>query len=452
MLFIIVLLEGFVTISLEILAIRQLTPVVGNSVIITSLIIGIFLLFLAYGYRKGGSYIGDYQRILKNNFMMAALGFGVGLSYLFVELFFQGMRYIIPNSTLLPLSFYLLIVMAPVVYLLGQTVPITLNLWKKRSSIGEAGGQVLHISTIGSFLGATLTALVLLNFLGVGWSIFIDFMILIILMLVLTNLKREFLRLILAVFLCALVYSINVSFEKNFFVATNNYANYKVMEDPKTQAQQGKILVINDSLSSYSNNKKQGFPYIELIKRIIFDDLKLENKNILVLGAGGFSLSAEKTQKNHFVYVDIDKQIASIVKKHFSETQKGDFVSDDARHFLNTTPQKFDVIVSDAYSNACAIAPHLVTHEYLSTLKKALANNGFAIFNVVARPMLDDPYSKHVDETIRSVFGSCLAIPSVYRDQPSNIIYVCKKSANEGDHGIYRDDLNRASLEFFGLW
>ena len=43
----IIFLEGFVSISVEILAIRQLIPMVGNSVIVTSLIIGIFLLFLA---------------------------------------------------------------------------------------------------------------------------------------------------------------------------------------------------------------------------------------------------------------------------------------------------------------------------------------------------------------------------------------------------------------------
>lgn len=51
----ILILEGFVTISVEILTIRQLIPFYGNSVIITSIIIGIFLLFLAFGYWRGGT-------------------------------------------------------------------------------------------------------------------------------------------------------------------------------------------------------------------------------------------------------------------------------------------------------------------------------------------------------------------------------------------------------------
>src|SRR5436190_18774016 len=76
-LFGIILIEGFVTISAEILTIRQLLPLVGNSVIVTSLIIGVFLLFLAYGYRRGGQYQDRYEEILKSNFTKSAIFLGV---------------------------------------------------------------------------------------------------------------------------------------------------------------------------------------------------------------------------------------------------------------------------------------------------------------------------------------------------------------------------------------
>lgn len=51
---IIIVVEGFVSIATEILTIRQLLPVAGGSVIVTSIVIGIFLLFLAMGYQHGG--------------------------------------------------------------------------------------------------------------------------------------------------------------------------------------------------------------------------------------------------------------------------------------------------------------------------------------------------------------------------------------------------------------
>ena len=81
----ILLLEGFVTISVEVLTIRQLIPVVGNTVIVTSLIIGVFLLFLALGYYRGGFYRANYRQVLIKNFIFAMLLLGFGLSYYFIE-------------------------------------------------------------------------------------------------------------------------------------------------------------------------------------------------------------------------------------------------------------------------------------------------------------------------------------------------------------------------------
>src|SRR3990167_10155016 len=84
----IILIEGFTSIAIEILTIRQLLPVAGGSVIVTSLIIGIFLLFLAIGYDRGGRTQGDLYFILRRNFFISGIWVGVGLSYLFITFFF----------------------------------------------------------------------------------------------------------------------------------------------------------------------------------------------------------------------------------------------------------------------------------------------------------------------------------------------------------------------------
>ena len=154
LLLVIILLEGFVTISVEILTIRQLMPVVGNSVLVTSLIIGVFLLFLAYGYKRGGDYTSGYREKLQSNFTIAAVLTGTGLSYTFITFFFGGAYYFLKMYILVTLTAYLLLVIAPIVYLLGQTVPITVNLFKHENekSIGAISGKVLHLSTMGSFL------------------------------------------------------------------------------------------------------------------------------------------------------------------------------------------------------------------------------------------------------------------------------------------------------------
>lgn len=76
LLYAILLLEGFITISIEVLTIRQLLPFFGGSVLITSIIIGFFLLFLALGYWRGGVYQDKFFQQLCRNFSLSMIWIG----------------------------------------------------------------------------------------------------------------------------------------------------------------------------------------------------------------------------------------------------------------------------------------------------------------------------------------------------------------------------------------
>lgn len=448
--FIILLLEGFTTISVEILAIRQLIPEVGNSVIITSLIIGIFLLCLAYGYQAGGRCHKNLQRRLQRNFLTAAFAIGIGLSFIFIQEFFAlGHQFKITLIWILVL--YLLAVIAPIVYLLGQTVPITMTLLHQQQSIGAIGGRVLFLSTLGSFLGAVLTSLVLMNFLGVAWTVIINFMVLAFLALLITDAKQLPLIGLLVLTTGLITYLVNRGLEKQSFIGTTTYSNYAVLQNaPLVTGQIGHLLFTNNAPSSFIDANKKAFPYIERIKQILFNELKLSNKHILVLGAGGFTLSAENTYGNHFDYVDIDPRIYNLVKKYFLNPIQGRFIAADARRYIKEHPHSYDVIVSDAFSNLRTIPMQLLTLEYFWDIKQALKPNGLAVFNIVAPPLLNSPYGKRIDNTLRRAFGSCTATPLKFsEDKTSNIIYICQNNAESDDKTIYTDDLNRSSFDVY---
>ena len=451
----IIFIEGFVTISAEMLTIRQLIPQVGNSVVVTSLIIGIFLLFLAYGYRKGGSYQDDYFAILQDNFFKAALLIGVGLSTFFINSFFDISSILFNQNSFVALLLYLLVITAPMVYLLGQTVPITTNLYQQGKSVATVSSRVLHLSTLGAFLGAVFTTLILMNYLGIAWTVLINF----ILLFSLSVTKRIFDKTYLGLIICivAAVFIVNILIEKKSFILTNNYGDYRIISnftfpttiDGAQQVATGKLLLINRSSSSFVDNEKRGFPYIELIKKILFSDLELSGKNILVLGAGGFTLSAQGTHNNHFTYVDIDKALQGLVKKHYLGFINGNFIAEDARVFVAKTHQLYDVVISDAYSNKLTIPYHLITREHLLNIRRVLSGSGIAIFNVVASPTFEDAYSKRTDSTLRSVFASCVVIPERFSAQLTNMVYVCKKSNQENDRVVYTDNLNSATVDYF---
>ena len=109
----IILIEGFASIAVEILTIRQLLPVAGGSVIVTSLIIGIFLLFLAMGYERGGHFASNLYPRLRRNFAIAAIWVGVGLSYSFIHYFFDTIQKNTGPHVIYALIAYLLIILAP---------------------------------------------------------------------------------------------------------------------------------------------------------------------------------------------------------------------------------------------------------------------------------------------------------------------------------------------------
>ncbi len=447
----IILIEGFSSIAIEILTIRQLLPVAGSSVIVTSIIIGIFLLFLAIGYDWGGKVTDNLYHVLRRNFFIAAIWVGIGLSYFFIKYFFIFIQATISKHTIVSLMAYLLLIISPAVFMLGQTLPITMNIVRQNQMAGVIAGKALGLSTIGSFLGATFTTLILLYYFGVAVTVFCVFILLMGLSLLLTQSRSAFILQCCAALVAAcVVYSLNIIVEHNWFVLTNNYGNYQILSSKNSSiTDDTKFLVINESYSSKTNDENEPFPYIQVMQKIILDDLKLYNKDILVLGAGGFTLSLNDVANNHYTYVDIDEQIKKVVQPAFLEKINGTLIADDARHYINTTQKKYDVIVLDVYSNINSIPAHLLTAEFMHEIKKRLKSNGYALFNIIANPLFSDPYSERINNTIRSGFGSCAVIPVEYHDSPTNIIYACSNKAQMHDHVIYTDNLNNSTTDSY---
>lgn len=446
-LFVVLLVEGFVTISLEVLSIRQLLPFVGSSVVITSLIIGVFLLFLATGYYLGGQKRADLLGRLQKNFNVSALFAGIGLSFAFCVLFFSFSQRVLKLPLLLSLSLYLILVLAPITALLGQTIPIAASFFKKAQRLSQVSSQTLFLSTVGSFLGAVLTSLVFFNFFGVGATLFFNVALLLSLAtLVCWINKKPLKRQVFFVGLCLFaLYNLNLKLEHDIFDLTNNYANYKVDEF----SQDGKrALIANNIIFSEINEQRKAADYIEYIKSVLFKELKLSKQNILVVGAGGFSLSDENTFKNHFTYLDIDPQLKPLAEKSFLKAKiKGEFISTDVRAYFNQNQKAYDAIVLDTFHRE-SIPASLTTKEYFLQIRRHLTQGGYAIFNVIAPPFLNNAHAKHLDNTLSSVFKNCIKHPMSYA-KITNLIYVCQKNTNESDETFYSDNLNQSSLEQF---
>src|SRR6267378_167653 len=169
-------IEGFSTLAVEVIAIRLAVPVVGSSITLTGVMLGIVLLALSAGYWRGGVLSARWDRgqtriRLARNLLFAAVLYGALAFPLEAVLLEKSLD----AGLNLPLAIGMtgtLLFLLPI-YLASQTVPMLAELTNIDGHAGKASGKVLFFSTMGSVAGGIITPVWLFPTLGVARSTFI---------------------------------------------------------------------------------------------------------------------------------------------------------------------------------------------------------------------------------------------------------------------------------------
>ena len=337
----------------------------------------------------------------------------------------------------------------PCFYYLGKTLPATVNLYNQYRPEAKKIG-LFYLGIVGAVLGAILTSILFMHFWGLKATILLNTAMLLIASLLVNDKRKNSIKnVLLMISIIPFIYFFNQQEARMGILASNEYSNYVVTRNyPLENHRFGTIFSINNSASSFAENyNAKGFSYIEKIKNILFQQLGIKNKKILVLGAGGFSLSASDTLNNEFIYVDIDPNLKKVVEKNNIANINGEFVASDARAFLRKNNSLYDVVVSDVYSHKTTIPTHLITKEYFELVSNNLSKNGIAIFNIIINPFLKDIFSSKIDRTIRSAFSFCSTTTMDYSSRISNVIYLCIPGKSNRTSNVYTDDNNQAILD-----
>lgn len=435
----IVFIEGFGSLGAEIIALRRLTPHIGSSIVITAPTIAFFLLALALGYAQGARVDHDYLGRASRNFLLAALIAGVGLSGSGVDALFTG------SPALMAYLFFMIGVLCPLAWLLGQTVPILTNLMH-HSRTGEASGRALYWSTLGSFLGSMSLSLLVMQWLGVSAAILICVSGLL-LGTFLLNTKD---RLMLAGSVTVLALTAWLSLPRPI-AADTAYAEYIVAPVSLPDFNDARALLVNQSTASIldASDPPHYTRYIQYLRHTLLNELGFKERDILVLGAGGFTLS-HREPLNHYTFVDIDPLIRPIAEQHFlREAIRGEFIADDARHFVHRTERQFDALVVDVFSAQTSIPSHLVTQEFWAETRRVLKPRGVLLANLILDSQLQSPYTRNLLNTIESVYGRC-AVEVLQKSQAmANVEVMCHASSQAQPTRVYRDELNPADTDWF---
>lgn len=471
MLFFVIFVEGYVVLASELLAIRLMIPFVGSGTETISIIISAVLLPLAIGYHFGGtSYKRSYaktskkskralsiRKILVRNLISAAAILVMGLSYLFLEVFFGILSAYGIKNRLAQTAIYSALFIAYPVFLLGQTVPLISNYFSRRK-LSEITGRMLFFSTVGSFMGSVFSTIILMMTIGVHYTAVFTLGLLTTLVLILVRRPISF-ETGFAACLMGIMFMMNSgeSMRMAEIVSNNAYNTASVVDIGKGK---GRGFIINRSTSSMiSEDPNFKFGYIKYIEDQFIEPV-LSTKyarplEILVIGAGGFTLGLRDTQ-NHYTFVDIDPALKEVSEKYFLKeplTGNKQFFPMSARAYVHTADKKFDMVVIDAYTNVISIPMECITQEFLVDIKKIMKPNSVVIANVISSPSFNDRFTQRYHNTFASVF------PQFTRQvidgfngwaqakRMSNVLYIAYQHPEMDEQTIYTDDHNTYSID-----
>ncbi len=457
-LFLLILIEGYVVLSTELLVIRQTIPYIGSGTDTVSIIIAAVLMPLAFGYQYGGRFkptrvFGQFITVRSKlilNILISATILLIGMSHHFVQVFFALLPSLGIDDRLLQISIYSALFLVVPVYLLGQTVPLVSNFFSKEK-LSKITGKILFFSTVGSFFGATFSTLILMSTLGVHHTVSLNFVLLAILVLMLS--KKRITKSIIYIFivaLLALLFNSDGMMNRFHIKKNNQYATIVA----GTLKNGNRELYINGNNSSRYNDERRKHDYIEFAERLALAPLQnaIPARDILVIGAGGFTFGHED-KTNNYIYVDIDKDLLEVAERYILQEPIGDnkiFVPKPARAFLNETSQKFDVIYLDAYLGGASIPEMLVTQEFFKQVKAHLRNNAILISNMILSPHFNNQFTRNIDNTLRSVFPhiSRHVINEHYNlwsdseTLMANVAYIYRHEESYDEGHIYTDNKN----------
>ncbi len=400
---------GYCSLSLELAVMRQLSGFVGSTAVIASVIIGVILAFMSFGYWRGSVVSVRKNRLrqhLAPDFILIALMTAFASSYILIDVYFMAMNAVGIRSNVAQTFVYSFAFLSFAPYLFGKITAV-LSRYLYRFDRNNAG-RIMAVDTIGSVLGSLLTTLVIMPFVGVNHTVMLITAIALFAACLLGSRDYAAMAVIL---LMVFLLNRDSLLADIYHIVENNAVSTIAIEE--TDDGRSKIMFMNGGgASKVSEDRELRFGYVRFVEDnfISFLPTSGKPKKILIIGAGGFTMG-QYDDFNDYTYIDVDASLKEVSEKYFLPEPLSDnkkFVVADANQFLKENDVQYDLVVLDTYSSQRIIPLDLVTAEYFARVRRAVAPSGMVVMNIVASPSFSSPLSQKLDNTIRSVFTGFL--------------------------------------------
>ncbi len=465
---IIAFIEGFSTLAVEVIAIRLAIPVVGSSVTLTGVMLGVVLLALSAGYWRGGVLSARWNRAqtrtaLARNLILAAVLYGALAFPLEATL----LEKFLDIGLSLPMAIGVtatLLFLIPI-YLASQTVPMLAELTNIDGKAGKASGKVLFYSTLGSVAGGIVTPVWLFPYIGVARSTYIVCGLLAGIGFVMAAVQFRFVKTLGlgAAALAATIFAHALAEPgKSVFSFDSAYQSIRIVEEKTAGGRIERTLLMGGGRASgiYADNGETSFEYVRAAERALAET---KPETVLVIGAAGFTFPRDAANFPGVLQVDavdVDPVVRDIAEQRFLRQRlpsKVRFLALSARYAvrkLRKDGEHYGFTLVDAYFGK-GIPDELVTAEFFKDVQ--LVSERTAV-NVQMDRAMDSAFARNVLASFREAFGAVWVKDVRLRKEDTDLTNILVTSwpaegsvAWNGRGDLYRDDRNTADRDHVAL-
>lgn len=393
-----VFFTGAAVMATEMSASRFIAPWFGTSMIVWSVLISVVLAAMSLGYWYGGKLADRKPSWQVLHLLPLITGLFIALIPFLGRLLFSALAAGIRGTpvNIVVLSFLgIVAVFVPPVFVLAMVSPFVVKLLARADNTGRTAGSLYAMSTLGSIFGTLIPSLVTIPWLGTRETLFLCSGMLIILGGLGLRGRRRIALALVVLPLSGWLFSdsgirntVNVVHEEE---SRYQYLQVQQRNDGTT------LLIVNEggamqSIARQNDVLNPASTYYESYLLLPYMAPFTEGPDVLVIGAGAGTIPhwLSVYARPHFPgmeieAVEIDQRATELGYLYFG-ISPGEYTTREAdgRIFINSAERKWDIIITDTYSNQIYIPFHLATVEYFQSLREHLNTGGIVAMNVNA--------------------------------------------------------------------
>ena len=439
---------GAMTMVLELVAARVLSPYVGSSNLIWTSIIGIMLVFMSLGYWAGGKIADKKHDINDLSQFILISAITTSIIPILETIIVNNLAQVIEQLIIVAIISAIFIFGIPS-FMLATASPIAVKLKnEEEKKVGSVSGKISSLSTIGSIFGTFFAGFVLIPNVGVS-NIIIGSSILLLMLSILIHPKKDK-KYVISMIIVTLVIILLCLTGKNLFKIAHldvikdedsEYSRIWVKDIKVADNVSYKTLQVDTELESYMNEQtgEMGAKYLGYYD--LFEYYNKNAKDALLIGGAAYTYPKHYLKRyddKKIDVVEIDPKMTRIAEEEFDldvNNPNLGIYHQDGRSYLNYSKNKYDVIMIDAFTGR-NVPFELTTYEAMCNAKRMLNEGGIVMTNVISSlEGKDSKFIKHEYATYKKVFDDVklFMVNTQDKNQVQNLILIGIKGESNID-------------------